>query len=67
MEPIAPIALVALVAIAALAFLTVWRLARARGRELDRIRELLGLEPTVDPTIRIRELLQAAAPDRIER
>jgi two-component system phosphate regulon sensor histidine kinase PhoR len=61
-----PIALAALLALA-VALVFVGRLAHARGRELERIRGLLGLAPTVDPTIRIRELLEAAEPGRIER
>lgn len=63
MEPV----LVAAVAALAVALLVVARLARERGRELDRIRDLLGVGPGADPTLRIRELLEAAAPGRIER
>lgn len=63
MEPL----LVAIVAALALALLFAGRLARERGRELERIRGLLGSDPKTDPTLRIRELLEAAEPARIER
>ena len=63
MEPFAILALVGLAA----ALLVAGRLARHRGRELAKIRALLGVGPEVDPSLRIRELLEAAEPGRLER
>jgi two-component system phosphate regulon sensor histidine kinase PhoR len=61
-----PFAILALVGLAA-ALLVAGRLARHRGRELVKIRALLGVGPEVDPSLRIRELLEAAEPGRLER
>lgn len=63
METIAPIAL------AALAVLLLWvaLLARRRGRDLARIREVLDAGPEVDLVQRVRSLVSEAEPGRIER
>jgi len=62
-EPFAILALVGL----ATALVVVGRLARHRGRELAKIRALLGVGPEADPNHRIRELLELAEPGRLER
>ncbi|HWP62189.1 MAG TPA: ATP-binding protein [Candidatus Binatia bacterium] len=51
----------------AVALVVVGRLARARGRELARVRQLLDLAPADDLASRVRDLLEAAEPGRIER
>lgn len=58
-----------IIALAALAvlLLVLGRIARDRGRELDRVRRLLGAAPGVDLGQRVRELLEQAEPGRRER
>ncbi len=63
METIGPIALATLAAL----LLWVGRLARRRGRELDRIRQALGAQREADLVQRVRSLVSAAEPGRIER
>lgn len=58
-----------LIALAVLAglLLVVGRIARDRGRELERLRRLLGVGPEVDLVQRVRERLEQAEPGRLER